>query len=345
MMSPITQPGQLRAPQKNYAEVTKVVAPPKFAFPVFVKKKPIDEAALRKIDEAYERLAAIASPENALHEFAILSQHDAAFKAFLRFFQCDWSDIEKLVLLSLFKNKTEEFKVEELFGAMEYASRYRGLLPASLASIRYYQALQFFDQKPANSFADALRIAPHLDPEETFRNIAFDFRIDKFQHLVDPLLAVTYFNNAKIIDGMEAFLVEDFVCIRRTRASASINYAEAVISSAEFVRFALSIYSDGRRAALEILNTNGARASFCYPIIRTYLDHYAADEELLIGEMLAVVRGKPAFVSQPRFLAEPRNQPLKVQGPIRSTRPSLPPAHSEARPAHAIQVISAKSEA
>ena len=305
----------------------------RFTFHIPGDASEIDPAILRIVGATLDAVRSMGAPAESLREFRVRLQHDPAFEAFARAFGFATLEAEKLAVLHLFKNRPTEWSATDLADALEYASRYRDVLPSSVSSVRFYQSLHFFNPEAADAFAKVLKVAPRVGTENVFRNIATEYGIAAFYRLVDQAPCISYFNEAQVIEGMEAFAVESYVCIRKKRAAASISYAEAVMSTDEFVRFVLCVHTDPRRTALTIITQNGARASLCYSLIRCYLQHHNAEEPRLVSELLATVRGRPPFVSTPKFLIETQRRISRGEPVLRLAKNSLPPAHAEgARP-------------
>lgn len=309
-------------------------ARPPFAFHIPGRTPEIDPAILRIVCETLDAVRSLGSPAEGVREFHVRAQHDQVFAAFAQGFGFATLEPEKLAVLHLFKARPPERSVEDLADALEYVSRYRDVLPASVSCVRFHQSLHFFNPQAAEAFAKVLKVAPGLDPEKVFRNIATEYGIAASYRRIDQARCIAHFNEAEIIEGMEAFAIESYVCVRKKRSAASINYAEAVVSMDEFARFVLCVHTDPRHAVLDIIAKNGARASLCCSLIRCYLQHHDAEEALLVSELLATVRGRPPFVSMPKFLIETQRGVQRGEPVLRLAKTCLPPAHAEgSRPA------------
>jgi hypothetical protein len=246
-------------------------------------------------------------------EFTIRAQHDPEFQLFAKRFGSARRDEERLAVLWLFQKSEFPCGLEELAAALEYVFNYDGLLPANIACMRFFAFLQRFSQASAAAFARALIVVPKLDPAQVFRSVAAVFMIGREHSKLSTQACITYFNEASLIEGMQAFAVQRFVCIRRNEAVFSSTYAEAVVDEGEFIRFVLGIYTDCRLQAVDMLLKHCARSTLCFKLIRTYLAHQDADEPKLMAEILATVRGRPIFEPVQRFLVTAGNDKVDRQ--------------------------------
>ena len=302
---------------------------PQFAFHVKGTASEMDGSLLRIVGDTLDAITSLHAPEEAMREFQVLAKHDPAFEAFVREFRFDLHESERLAVLRLFKSRPAELPVADLADALEFVSRYRDILPASRCCMRFYQALHFFSPQAADAFANALKVAPLLEPEKVFRNIAMEHGVTDSYRRIPVAHCISYFNQERLIEGLEAFHIENYICIRKKNSTMSINYAEAVVASDEFARFIICLHTDPRHLVLDLLRENGARASLCCSLIRCYLKNYHAEEALLVAELLATVRGRPPFISMPKFLIETKRGLRRPEPVLRLAKDRLPPAHAE----------------
>ena len=263
----------------------------------------LDAELLRIAHAALNDAAAAKAPTDILREFAVRIRHDDAFIGFASHFQFIRSDIEKIATLNLFKINPAA-SASSLSNALEHQSRHKNVIPADIDVMRFYQSLYYLNPLAAEAYASALKIAPHLNAENIFRNIAQEFNIIDMIKSLPVELFIEYFNLNPLMDGVSAFPVEGFVGIRRVRdvQYATCDYAAAVLPIADFSRFVLCAYLDPRLSVLQMIRKHAAQNARCATLINTYMAYHDAEEGVLTQEIQAAVRGKPAFVSKPVFM-------------------------------------------
>jgi len=267
----------------------------------------LDPEVVRHVSDTLEQARRSAGDPETLHEFSVRARHEQGFVAFLHQFQFSLTETERLAALALYKaeapgaaaGKALRARAAVLAVALEYCSRYRHAVAADLDLMRFYQTLHYFNPRAAEAFAEVLRVAPDLEAGFVFRNIARDYDITRALKPVAPGECIRHFNLVPLIEGLEAFAVDDHVGLRRAAGRSSHAYAEAMLRISDFSRFVLCAYTDPRQNILRLIQAHGALRSLCVPLIRTYLAHHDADPLVLESEIQQVILGRPRFPARP----------------------------------------------
>lgn len=302
-----------------------------FAFYLSRGSSVISDDAMKAARKALDAAQELARTPDAMKEFHIRAQHENRFIEFVKNFSFKLKDIDKLAVFFLYKNPPTGIVSNEIAVALEFVSNYEGLFPPTLCGMRFFQSLEHLDPDAASSFAEALRTEPSLKPEMVFRKTATTHKVVRKNRNISLQKCVSYFNENELIDEMESFLIDNLVAVRNKTSRTALNYADAILSVDDFVRFVLYCYTDHKLSALAYVKRNGARAALCGSLMRTYLDCQEMDEPSLIGELDMTLRGRPAFASTPRFILDPRKAssprpPTEARGGNRTEnpRPSTP---------------------
>lgn len=262
----------------------------------------IDEYSLKIAGEAIEAAERMKACEKSTREVKIRLMHDDEFRGFRNKFYFEKNEKEDFAISYLFRNRAELASIDDLSPALEYVSRYNNLLPPQIWNMRFYQILRHFDLSAAAEFSEVSKVGPDLDAETVFRKIARNHKLYRYHSTISTPECIRFFNHSAIIDGMEAFEIQNYIGLRQIGTNSMVRYADLMVPTSDFTMLAVSIFMDHRREVVELIKSGGAQGSLCHVLIREYIDGVDMEQGVVAERLRSVMRGQPAFVSTPSIL-------------------------------------------